>query len=83
MDEAPAGSGHWEWSGYIRWYELWADVDGTRVETPSSDPDIQVDAYVDGSTGFLILNNLETNAARIAPMVRIRPGVVLANHHQG
>lgn len=54
------GDGNWEWSDYIKWFELWAEVDGTRVDTKASDPDIQVDAYVDGNDLFLILNNLET-----------------------
>lgn len=53
-------NGDWQWSQFIKWYELWADVDGTRVDTKSSDLDIQVDAYIDGNTTYLILNNLET-----------------------
>ncbi len=52
-------SGNWQWSEFIKWYELWSDVDGTRVDTKSSDLDIQVDAYIDGETTYLILNNLE------------------------
>ncbi len=65
MDETSSGSGVWEWTGYIKWFELWSDVEGTRIETLSNDPDIQVDAYVNGSTGYLILNNLETVAKTI------------------
>ncbi len=53
------GDGNWEWSDYIKWFQLWSEVDGTRVDTKASDPDIQVDAYVDGNDLFLILNNLE------------------------
>lgn len=49
----------WEWSGMILWYELWKDVKGTRIDTKSTNPDIQVDAYVDGKHVYLILNNLE------------------------
>ena len=49
----------WYVTDKIQWYELWADVKGTRVDTHSSDPDIQVDAYVDGNHTYLILNNLE------------------------
>lgn len=49
----------WYVTDKIQWYELWSDVKGTRVDTHSSDPDIQVDAYVDGKHTYLILNNLE------------------------
>ncbi|MCF2946537.1 Ig-like domain-containing protein [Paraglaciecola aquimarina] len=49
----------WYVTDKIQWYELWSDVKGTRVDTHSSDPDIQVDAYVDGNHTYLILNNLE------------------------
>ncbi|SHK69896.1 Por secretion system C-terminal sorting domain-containing protein [Reichenbachiella agariperforans] len=57
--------GNWEWSDYIKWFELWAEVKGTRVDTKSSDPDIQVDSYVDGRDMYLILNNLEGVAKSI------------------
>ncbi|KAA1243302.1 carbohydrate-binding protein [Aquimarina sp. RZ0] len=57
MDKDAAGN--WQWSEFIKWYELWSDVKGTRVDTKSSDLDIQVDAYIDGEVTYLILNNLE------------------------
>ncbi|GFE79235.1 hypothetical protein GCM10011487_12350 [Steroidobacter agaridevorans] len=49
----------WEWSSYIKWYELWKGVTGTRIDTAASDRDIQVDAYVNGRTVYLILNSLQ------------------------
>ncbi|MBU2871593.1 Ig-like domain-containing protein, partial [Colwellia sp. E2M01] len=61
-DEALAANyadADWYVTDKIQWYELWSDVKGTRVDTHSSDPDIQVDAYVDGNHTYLILNNLE------------------------
>ncbi len=54
-------SGDWQWTQFIKWYELWADVEGTRIDTKASDRDIQVDAYIDGDVTYLILNNLESN----------------------
>nr|WP_010925629.1 Ig-like domain-containing protein [Microscilla sp. PRE1]AAK62837.1 MS115, putative beta-agarase precursor [Microscilla sp. PRE1] len=57
--------GNWEWSDYIKFYELWSEVKGTRIDTKSTDPDIQIDAYVDGKDVFLILNNLENQATTI------------------
>ncbi|WP_010182123.1 Ig-like domain-containing protein [Aquimarina agarilytica] len=59
------GDGEWERSELVKWYELWDDVDGTRVDTMSSDPDIQVDSYVDGNVAYLILNNLQEEATTI------------------
>jgi|GEM_PF-3405831 len=59
MDQDAAGN--WQWSEYIKWYELWADVEGTRIDTKANDLDVQVDAYIDGKTTYLILNNLETS----------------------
>ncbi len=59
-------SGEWQWSEFIKWYELWADVKGTRIDTKSEDLDIQVDAYVDGNTTYLILNNLERNEKQLS-----------------
>ena len=49
----------WVYSDIALFYNLWAEVNGTRVDTWSSDLDIQVDAYVDGSDAYVILNNLE------------------------
>ncbi|WP_075341424.1 Ig-like domain-containing protein [Tenacibaculum agarivorans] len=57
--------GNWEWSDYIKWFELWSEVKGTRIDTKSSDPDIQVDCYIDGNHAYLILNNLEPVAKSI------------------
>ncbi|WP_298532767.1 Ig-like domain-containing protein [uncultured Algibacter sp.] len=50
--------GNWQWSEFIKFYELWSDVNGTRVDTKSSNIDIQVDSYIDGNHVYLILNNL-------------------------
>ncbi|WP_010182125.1 hypothetical protein, partial [Aquimarina agarilytica] len=55
----------WVWTDYIKWYQLWSDVKGTRVDTQSTDPDVQVDCYVDGKTAYLILNNLEDEATNV------------------
>ncbi len=60
------GDGEWEFSELTKWYELWDDVDGTRIDTKSSDPDIQVDSYVDGNDVYLILNNLVEEETSIA-----------------
>lgn len=52
----------WNFNPAIHWYELWRDVDGTRVDTYSSDRDIQVDAYVNNDNGehhlYVIVNSM-------------------------
>ncbi|MBD0401358.1 Ig-like domain-containing protein [Flammeovirga sp. EKP202] len=53
------GDGEWEWSEYIKFFQLWSNVKGTRIDTKSTNRDLQVDAYVDGNKIYLILNNLE------------------------
>ncbi len=47
----------WGWSGIIHFFELWKDVEGTRIDTKSNDNDVQVDAYVNGKHVYVILNN--------------------------
>lgn len=50
---------NWVYSDLVLFYNLWAEVNGTRIDTWSSDLDIQVDAYVDDNNAYIILNNLE------------------------
>lgn len=58
--EQPGETGdHWVFTELIKVYELWAEVKGRRIDTYSTDPDIQTDAYVDGNEAYLIINNLE------------------------
>ncbi|ANQ52855.2 carbohydrate-binding protein [Flammeovirga sp. MY04] len=61
----PDANGNWEWSEYIKFFELWSNVKGTRVETKASNPDVQVNAYANGNTLYVILNNLEDNEKNI------------------
>ncbi len=59
-NEAVGGAGEeWVYTDLVKFYELWSDVKGTRVDTWADDPDFQVDAYVDGETLHLIINSLE------------------------
>ncbi len=42
----------------IKLYQLWAKVNGTRVDTRATNPDVLCDAYVEGNKMYLILNSL-------------------------
>ncbi|WP_010522442.1 T9SS type A sorting domain-containing protein [Aquimarina agarivorans] len=57
----PPDDQKYDFTEVVKFYELWANVDGTRVDTKSSDLDIMVDAYVDASNNkaYVILNSLE------------------------
>ncbi|MEO0797499.1 MAG: Ig-like domain-containing protein [Verrucomicrobiota bacterium] len=49
----------WVYTELIKFFQLWQDVTGVRVDTWSSDIDLQVDAYVDGRCAYVILNNTD------------------------
>lgn len=66
----PDKDGKWtEFTNFIKFYQFWADVKGTRVDCEPADPDIQVDAYVDGKDAYLILDNLDFEPRSIVPMI--------------
>lgn len=49
---------HWVWSELIKFYELWADVNGTRVDVRRDNNDLLADAYVDGNKVYVIVSSL-------------------------
>ncbi|WP_152285423.1 T9SS type A sorting domain-containing protein [Flavicella marina] len=65
-NEPSSYTGQWIYTDRVKFYQLWKDVKGTRIDTKATDLDIQVDAYVDDNKAYLILNNLEFEAKDIA-----------------
>jgi len=55
--EGETGS-QWVYTELLKFFELWKDVDGLRIESRASDLDIQTDAFVNGREAFLVINNL-------------------------
>ncbi|MDZ8120535.1 hypothetical protein P9H32_18050 [Pontiella sp. NLcol2] len=51
--------GPWAYTPRLNFWELWKGVKGTRVDTIASDPDIQVDAYVNGADVFAVVSSLD------------------------
>ena len=49
----------------VKFYQLWSAVKGTRIDTRSTDPDIQCNAFVEDNKLYLILNNLYFNDANV------------------
>ncbi|MFY0598839.1 MAG: T9SS type A sorting domain-containing protein [Cyclobacteriaceae bacterium] len=48
----------WVFTEVVKFYQLWSEVNGTRVDTKSTNIDTQVDAYVEGNKVYLAINNL-------------------------
>ncbi|WP_052444442.1 T9SS type A sorting domain-containing protein [Flammeovirga sp. OC4] len=47
-------------------FNLWDKVQGKRVRCSSSNPDIFVQAFVDGKTAYICLNNIDTEDQEVA-----------------
>ncbi|MCW2120618.1 T9SS type A sorting domain-containing protein [Flavobacterium sp. 7A] len=58
-NEPASYTGQWVYTDFVKFYQQWKNVKGTRVDIKSDDPDILVKAYVDGNKGYVIINNLE------------------------
>ncbi len=56
----------WVYTNRIQFYELWKGVKGKRVFVSTSNPDIQVQAFLDEKKIFVALNNLDDNAQQVA-----------------
>jgi len=69
-NEPESCTGEWVYTDVIKFYDLWKEVKGTRVRVSGSDPDIQLDAYVDGNKLFVVMNNLQKKktSIRLAPI---------------
>lgn len=50
----------------LLFYKLFRDLKGHRVSAGCADPDIQVRAFADGKTLFLVLNNLSARSKTLA-----------------
>ncbi|MEM6643696.1 MAG: T9SS type A sorting domain-containing protein [Bacteroidota bacterium] len=52
-------TGEYIFTHLLKFWQFWAELKGKRLESWTIDPDIQTDAYVDGSNLFLLVNSLE------------------------
>ncbi|QBG45907.1 hypothetical protein EGM51_00210 [Verrucomicrobia bacterium S94] len=64
-NEPESYTGDWVYTDYIKFYDLWKNVRGTRVHIVTDDPDVQVDAYVNSNQLFVVLNNLNETPAPV------------------
>ncbi|MEM8894700.1 MAG: Ig-like domain-containing protein, partial [Bacteroidota bacterium] len=68
-NEPESYSGDWVWTDYIKFYEFWEDVNGTRIDTKPADINLQVDAFVEEDKVYLIVNNLLTETKVFQPVI--------------
>ncbi len=57
-EEAGVEGDDWVFTEIVKFYELWSDVNGTRVDSISTNPDILIDSYVDNNRAYIIVSNL-------------------------
>jgi hypothetical protein len=56
----------WLYTNRIQFYELWKSLKGKRVFVSTSNPDIQVQAFLDNKKLFVALNNLDDVTQQLA-----------------
>lgn len=57
--EAPGETGDdWVFTEMVKFYELWSDVKGTRVDSFSTNTDILIDSYVSQDKAYVVISNL-------------------------
>ncbi|WP_026970827.1 hypothetical protein [Aliagarivorans marinus] len=77
---------HYVFSHIIKFYQLWSEVNGTRVDTRSDNADLLVDSYVDGEKAYVIISNLIDEDAEVSVNMANTPqsqlaGVTLKHLH--
>ncbi|WP_111708166.1 T9SS type A sorting domain-containing protein [Lutibacter citreus] len=55
----------WVYTEIVKFYQMWANVKGTRVDTKSSNLDTQIDTYVNGKKAYVIINNMHHEARTV------------------
>jgi agarase len=69
LRQAKEGAGEegddWVFTEMVKFYELWSDVNGTRVDSFSTNADILVDSYVDEDKAYVIISNLTESSEKV------------------
>ncbi|MEM6379795.1 MAG: Ig-like domain-containing protein, partial [Bacteroidota bacterium] len=61
---------HWVYTELVKFYQLWSEVKGLRIDTWVEDPDIQTKAFVNENKLYIILNNLEAEAKDLSFLLK-------------
>ena len=72
----------WVYSELVKFYQQWSEVSGQRIVTASEDLDLLIDAYADGQTLYVILNNLEFDEVDVdmSSLIDLMPTQVSIKH---
>ncbi|WP_158965818.1 Ig-like domain-containing protein [Paraglaciecola sp. L3A3] len=69
LRQAKEGAGEegddWVFTEMVKFYELWSDVKGTRVDSFSTNEDILIDSYVDQDKAYVIISNLTEQTEKV------------------
>lgn len=55
----------WVFTEQVKLYQLWQGVDGTRVDSRSTNPDVMLNTYVNGNTAWVVLANLNPQSEQV------------------
>lgn len=58
-NEPNSYTGDWVYSDMVKLYQLWADVNGVRVDSRANNLDILSDSYIDGNKVYVLVNSLD------------------------
>ncbi len=64
-NEPESYTGKWVYTDLVKFYDLWKNVEGTRVDTYAINLDVLVDTYVKDNKAYVILNNLNFDPIEI------------------
>lgn len=63
--ESGGTSSAWVFTELVKFYQLWSDVKGSRVDSYVETEDVLIDAYVNGNKAYIILSNLNFSAENL------------------
>ena len=78
-NEPASYTGQWVYTDMVKFYQLWSNVNGTRIDTFSDNLDIQIDGYVNGDKAYIILNNLNFTDEEVDLTVLETEGLTLSS----
>ncbi|MCL7762588.1 beta-agarase [Polaribacter sp. Z014] len=58
-------NGNYKYTHLIKFYQLWKDVEGKRIDIASNNPDIQVNAFAKKGKVFIAINSLADEIQKI------------------
>ncbi|MEM8899063.1 MAG: Ig-like domain-containing protein, partial [Bacteroidota bacterium] len=60
---------YWVYTEMVKFFQLWSEVKGLRVDSESNNPDVQTNAFIDGNKLYVVLNNLLFDEITVSPEI--------------